>query len=427
MTPEERTKLLNSWQFWARPKQLAPGGDWATWLLKAGRGFGKTRAGTGWVNERAEESPGRWIALLAKTPADARDYMIEGPSGFLRTTRPDFCPLYEPSKRRLTWPNGSWATIYSDEEPDQCRGFSGDTAWIDELAKFKNAQECLENLDFGMREVSRDRPRKLITTTPRPIKVINDLEKSTDTIVIVGSSYENSANLSPDWFNKILAKYEGTRLGRQEIHGETLSDNPGALWNHSLIEATRVRTAPCDFRRVVVAIDPAATSNKESDETGIVVAGLGVDNRGYIIEDLTMRGTPKEWATVAVNAYHLHRADRIVAETNNGGEMVETTVRMVDPNCSYKGVHASRGKITRAEPISALYEQKRVCHIGCQAQLEDQMCDYDAKTAKYSPDRMDALVWALTDLMTEYEVGDSLMAFFDLKDKMAAEEAVRKH
>jgi phage terminase large subunit-like protein len=417
MTEQQLLSLRYDWKFWARPKQLAPAGDWATWLIKAGRGFGKTRAGSGWVNERAKESPGRWIALLAKTPADARDYMIEGPGGFLKNTAPDFKPLYEPSKRRLTWPNGSWATIYSDEEPDQSRGFSGDTVWIDELAKFKHPKECLENLDFGMREVSADRPRKLITTTPRPIKIMKEIEAAKDTITINGSSYENRSNLDASWYVNTLSKYEGTRLGRQEIYGETLSDNPGALWKMALIDEMRVTVAPVTMKRIVLAIDPAATSNENSDETGMVVAGLGTDNKGYVLADLTLRGTPEEWARCAVNAYHVWHADRIIAETNNGGEMVETVIRMVDKNVSYKSIHASRGKIPRAEPISALYEQKRVCHVGIFPEMEDQMCDYDPKVAKYSPDRMDALVWALTELMAEVSVGDTAIEVLQMLAK----------
>jgi len=355
--------------------------------------------------------------------------MIEGPGGFLKNTRPSFAPLYEPSKRRLTWPNGSWATIYSDEDPDQARGFSGDTAWIDELAKFRNAKECIENLDFGMREVSSDRPRTLITTTPRPIKLIKDIERARTTVTVRGSSYENRGNLSRTWVEKTLSKYEGTRLGRQEIHGETLTDNPGALWSMSAIEELRRTTCTVPLVRVVVAIDPAATSNKDSDETGIVVAGLGEDRRGYVLEDLTMRGTPEEWARAAVGAYHRHRADRIVAEVNNGGDMVETVIRMVDANVSYKAVHASRGKVTRAEPISALYEQGRVSHVGGFPELEDQMCDYDAKTAKYSPDRMDALVWALTELMAEVSVGDAaievLIELAKQRERQTAQQPTR--
>jgi phage terminase large subunit-like protein len=412
LTPKQLHDLNYDWRFWARPKQLPPDGDWLTWLIEAGRGFGKTRSGAGFIDERALDSAGRWIALVARTPADARDYMIEGPGGFLKNTHPDFHPHYEPSKRRLTWPNGSWATIYSDEEPDQLRGFSGDTAWLDELAKFKNPQECLDALDFGMREVSADYPRRIITTTPRPIKALKAIKGLASTVVVTGSSYENRANLSPKWFSDILSKFEGTRLGRQEIHAETLDDNPGALWRRHWFDDLRVKGPPA-LKRVVVAIDPATTSNPDSDETGIIVAGLGSNDHGYVLADLSLRGTPEEWARVAVNAYHDYKCDRIIAETNNGGEMVETLIRTVERNIPFTAVHASRGKITRAEPISSLYEQSKCHHVGSFPVLEDQCCEYDPKTAKFSPDHMDALVWAFTELMTDVSVGENLLAYYE--------------
>ena len=225
---------------WAREKQLAPAGDWTTWIVRAGRAWGKTLAGSMWVHERALEHAGRWIALVARIPADARDYMIEGPGGLLRNTHPRERPLYEPSKRRLTWPNRSWATIYSDEEPDQLRGFSGDTAWLDELAKFVHAEETWNCLQFGMRERSSDRPRILVTTTPRPIPILRQIERLPSTVVVKGSSYENAPNLDPRWFDDVLARYEGTRIGRQEIMAEILEDVPGALWTRGMLDQCRV-------------------------------------------------------------------------------------------------------------------------------------------------------------------------------------------
>ena len=238
LTGTELRVVEHDWRFWARPKQLPPPGDWLTWVLRTGRGFGKTRAGAGWVHERAEESPGRWMAFVAKTPADARDYMMEGPGGVMRN-RPLWCidapggpwPLYEPSKRRLTWPNESWATIYSSEEPDGLRGFSGDTAWVDEFAKYRNPREVWDNLQFGMREASADRPRVFISTTPRPVPILTEIEERSATVVVDGSSYENRANLAPEWFTETLAAYEGTRLGRQEIHGEILEDVEGRVYS----------------------------------------------------------------------------------------------------------------------------------------------------------------------------------------------------
>lgn len=231
LTRDELAALQYDWRFWARPKQLPPDGDWLTWVVRAGRGFGKTRTGAGWAHERAQEHSGRWIAFIAKTPADARDYMVEGPGGIIRNVAPDERPLYEPSKRRLTWPNGSWATIYSSEEPDALRGFSGDTAWLDEFAKYANPRECWDNLQFGMREVSDDQPRVLITTTPKPLPLLIEIEGKPATITVTGSSYENRANLSPRWFADTLAAYEGTRLGRQEIHAEILDDVEGRVYS----------------------------------------------------------------------------------------------------------------------------------------------------------------------------------------------------
>jgi len=231
-TPDEEAVALEwDWRFWARPKQLPPDSDWLTWMVRAGRGFGKTRTGAGWVQERAIEEPGRWIAMVGKTPADVRDYMVEGPGGILRNTKPDERPMYYPSNRRLEWPNGSWATVYSSEDPDQLRGFSGDTGWFDEFAKYKNPRECWDNLQFGMREVSGDQPRVLITTTPRPLPLLEEIEAKPTTITVVGSSYENRANLSPIWFSDTLAAYEGTRLGRQEIHAEILDDVEGMVYS----------------------------------------------------------------------------------------------------------------------------------------------------------------------------------------------------
>ena len=240
LTTEQSEDVLYDWNgFWARPKQLAPTGSWSTWVLRAGRGFGKTRTGAGWVHERAIEYPGRWIALVARTPADARDYMIEGPGGFLRNTHPKDRPLYEVSKRRLTWPNGSWATIYSDEEPDQVRGFSGDTAWLDEFGKYQNPQETWTNLEFGMREASNDRPRKVVTTTPRPIPILKQIERLQSTVVVTGTSHENRSNLDPRWFEDTISRHQGTRIGRQEILAEILEDVAGALWTRAMLDRSR--------------------------------------------------------------------------------------------------------------------------------------------------------------------------------------------
>jgi len=402
LTDEEAFKLLYDWRFWARPKQLAPGGDWGTWIIRAGRAFGKTRSGSGWVQERALAHPGRWIALVARTPADARDIMIEGPGGILKNARPSERPQFEPSKRRLTWPNGSWATIFSDEAPDQLRGFSGDTAWLDEFAKFKNPQETWDNLQFGMRELSGDRPRRLITTTPRPLKLLRELEAMTSTITVVGSSDENRANLDDKWFTETIESYRGTRLGRQEIEAEILDDAPGALWRRAILDEYRKSNEGLpDMQRVVVGVDPATAAPEDGRaETGIVVVGLGVDGIGYVLDDLSCRLVPDGWARRAISGLDLHDGDAIVAETNQGGQMVASTIRAVRPTVKVIEVHASRGKVVRAEPIAALYEQGRVRHVGTHADLEDQMLMFTPTglIGGTTGDRVDALVWALTEL-----------------------------
>ena len=388
--------MLYDWPFWARPKQLPPAGDWNTWLILAGRGFGKTRTGAEWVRDQVETHGKRRVALVARTAADARDTMVEGESGILACCPPWFRPRYEPSRRRLTWPNGAIATTYSGDRPDQLRGPQSDAAWADELAAWRYP-EAWDQLLFGLR-LGTD-PRVVVTTTPRPTAIIRQLLADARTHVTRGNTFENRANLAGPALHQLLRKYEGTRMGRQELYAEILDDSSGALWNRAMLDAGRVmnlKTLP-DLARVVVAIDPAVTSGETADETGIVVAGIGRNGHGYVLSDLTLRESPHRWGSVAVQAYHRYKADRIVAETNNGGEMVELTIRTVDDTVSYRGVHASRGKRTRAEPVAALYEQSRVHHVGALPELEDQMCLWEP--GQDSPDRMDALVWALTDLM----------------------------
>lgn len=266
MPTDVLASLRWSWKFWARPKQLAPEGNWGTWVIRAGRGFGKSRAGAGWVHQRALAEPGRWIAMVGRTPADVRDYMLEGPGGLLKNTAPEERPIFQSSKRRVTWPNGAWATIYSGDEPDQLRGFSGDTAWLDEMAKYRYPAECWDNLQFGMREPSGDQPRRLITTTPRPLKVLKQIEAMATTVTVVGSSYENRDNLDPTYFHDTIAAYEGTRFGRQEIHAEILEDVPGALWTRGNLDEYRIKEPP-KLSRIVIGVDPAATSTEMSNET----------------------------------------------------------------------------------------------------------------------------------------------------------------
>ena len=392
LSPVEAEEVYNDWRFWARPDQLEPSGDWRVWLILAGRGFGKTRCGAEWVLEQVRRGRMR-IALVGETKADARDVMVEGESGILACSGNDR-PLYEPSKRRLTWDNGAIATCYSGDEPDQLRGPQHDGAWLDELAKYRYAEDTWSNLDLGLR--LGESPQAVVTTTPRPIKIIRELINDQLVQTTRGSTYANLPNLAQSFAQRIINKYEGTRLGRQELHAEILDDVPGALWQRAHIDDAR-RASPPQCERVVVAIDPAVTSGEDADETGIVVCGK-LGDRAYVIEDLSGHYTPQEWASESLKAYYRHDADRIVAEVNQGGDMVEHTIRTLDRNASYKGVRAARGKMTRAEPIAALYEQQRVHHCGMFAALEDQLCTYTPDT-KDSPDRLDAMVWALTDLM----------------------------
>src|SRR6516164_2547621 len=347
----------------------APQGNWRIWLLLAGRGFGKTRTGAELIRARVAASTARRLALVAPTAADARNVMVEGESGILAISPPWDRPLYEPSKRRLTWQNGAIATLYSADEPERLRGPQHDATWCDELGSWRRP-EAWDMLMFGLR-LGTD-PRVVVTTTPRPTTLIRALVADPTAVVTRGSTYENRANQPPAFLDQIIRKYEGTRLGRQEIEAELLDDVPGALWTRGIIEAARAHNAP-SLIRVVVAIDPAATSTADADETGIIVAGKDGQGQGWVLADASGRYQPTEWARTAIAAYRSHRADRVVAEVNHGGEMVEATLRVIDPNVAFAAVRASRDKVTRAEPVAALYEQGRVHHVGTFPQLEDQM------------------------------------------------------
>lgn len=441
LSPQERLQLLSSlseaefndlefnWSFWARRNQLPPernpraaDGNWLVWLILAGRGFGKTRTGAEWVRSlmcgATPLAAGvcRHMALVGETAADVRDVMVgDGKgageaSGILQVHPKDFRPHYEPSKRRLTWPNGAIATLYNATEPEQLRGPQHDGAWCDELAKWRYVAETWDQLQFGLR--LGENPQILISTTPKPIKILKEIIADPTTVVTRGSTYENASNLAPKFISTLQTKYEGTRLGRQEIDAEVLEDVPGALWTRLRIDSLRVTKdhAP-EMRRLVVAIDPAVSTGEDANETGIIVAGLGVDGHGYVWEDKSGHHSPPEWAAEAIAQYRNRHADRIIGETNNGGDMIEATLRVTDPAVAYKSVHASRGKVVRAEPVAALYEKGMVHHVGTFPVLEDQMCafttDFDRDSMGYSPDRVDALVWAITELM----VGGSSVVF----------------
>lgn len=400
ISDEHAAALLYDWSVWARDKQKEPPGNWRVWLIMAGRGFGKTKTGAEWARHEMETGNRGRLALVGRTTADVRDVMVEGESGIMACCPPWCRPKYEPSKRRLTWPNGAIATTYSADEPDMLRGPQHDGFWADEIATWP--QDAWDQLMFGLRLGTN--PRGIATTTPRPTKMIKDLMQSPTTYVTRGSTYENRANLAAAFFDQVIRKYEGSRLGRQELLAEILEDTLGALWKRDWIEETRVVQRP-ELKRIIVAIDPPGSSSKTSEEAaeaGIVVAGLGVDGRGYVIADYSLTGTPNEWAGAALSAYSVFEADCIVAETNFGGEMVEAVVQSVANRngmgyAAFRAVHASRGKQLRAEPISNLYQQKHVSHVGTFPELEDQMTTW--LPGEKSPDRLDALVWALTELM----------------------------
>ena len=407
LSQAELELLRYDWPTWARAEQLSPwtlsergrGRDvaleqWRFWLFLAGRGAGKSRSGSETVIEEAREQPGLRIALVARTAADTRDVMVEGESGILACSPLDFRPEYEPSKRRLTWPNGSMATTYSGDEPDLLRGPQHGFAWCDELAAWRYP-ETWDQLLFGLRLGSH--PRAIVTTTPRPAKLVRALLSDPRCYVTRGSTFDNP-HLPQSALTDLRKRYESTRLGRQELYAEVLTDTPGALWTYALCERAHRNPVP-DLARIVVAIDPAVSAEEGSDETGIVAAGVDKDRHGWVLADRSGILTPDQWARRAVDLYKDLRADRIVAEANQGGLMVEHTIRTVSPDVPVKLVHASRAKQARAEPVAALYEQDRVHHAGALAELEEQLCGW--VPGGPSPDRLDALVWALTDLIVD--------------------------
>ena len=397
---EAADAALHMWPLWARDSQIAPPGDWSVWLLMAGRGFGKTRTGAEWVRARVESGAAGRIALVARTPADVRDVMIEGDSGLLSVCPPWDRPKYEPTKRRLTWPNGAFALAFSSHEPDQLRGPQFDAAWCDELATWEYPRETWDNLAFGLRLGTS--PQCVVTTTPRPIELLRELMEREDVHVTRGSTYENRRFLASSFIRQIERRYQGTDTGRQEIFAELLEEAEGALWRRDWISHTE--TVP-DLNRIVVAIDPAMSSRPDSAETGIIVAGTDDDLRGYVLEDGSGRMSPNEWARRAIDLYDRHAASRIIGERNNGGDLVGTVLRTASDGRSLpiRLVTASVGKHARAEPVAALYQQGRVLHVGSFSQLEDQLCTWEPGSST-SPDRMDALVWALSDLITDRRI-----------------------
>lgn len=392
---EAQAELAFLWRFWARPDQCIPDGDWTYWLILAGRGWGKTRTGAETVREWVRTND--IVNLIGATVDDARDIMIEGESGILAICPRDERPDYRKSERKLIWPNGAVSLVFTADEPERLRGKQHKKIWADELGSWRY-QEAWDQAKFGLR--LGEHPQAVITTTPRPLKPLQKLIADPATHVTRGTTYDNRANLAPSFFKAIVSRYEGTRLGRQELNAELLLDTPGALWTREMIQHLPRKSAPM-MRRIVVAVDPPATSQEGSNECGIVVCGLDDMGAGYVIADRSGVMSPREWAVAANAAYQEFQADVVVAEVNQGGEMVEAVLRSVNPNMYVKQVRASRGKYLRAEPIAAIYARHNVYHLEAFEGLEDQMCtftpDFD-RARDGSPDRLDALVWGFTEL-----------------------------
>lgn len=406
----EVERLHFEWLAWARDDQVSPlctaaGAPWHTWLLLGGRGSGKTRSGAEWVRAKAlghedvAGAPARRLALIGLTIGQVRSVMVEGISGLLAVHAPSERPHYDVSRNEITWANGAVAQMFAADDPDSLRGPQFDAAWCDEFAKWRRPAYAWDMLQFGLRLGTA--PQAVVTTTPRGLQVLKDLTQDATTVTTRSRTLDNAANLAPGFLAQIVRRYGNTAFGRQELEGEIVDQLDGGLWRREQIAAQRI-TAPPDLTRIVVAVDPPVTSNANSDACGIVVAGLGADGRGYVLADRTIRGRePIVWARAAVAAYRDYAADRIVAETNQGGDLVAGVIRQVDENVPIRSVKATRGKWIRAEPVSTLYAEGRVLHVGEFVELESEMCSFaaDGLAQGKSPDRLDALVWAITDLM----------------------------
>ena len=389
--------LRLKWINLARPKQLTPKGDWSIWLILAGRGWGKTLTGAQDMAWFALNNPDSRLAIVAPTFADGRDTCIEGESGLLSIMDDKIIANYNRSLGEIVLHNGSRFKTFSADTPERLRGPQHHRVWCDELGSWKYS-ETWDQMMFGLR--LGEHPKVIVTTTPKPIPLIKDLLKRKDTHTTTGSTFENKDNLAEASLSQLKEKYEGTRLGRQELYAEVLEDVEGSLWSRDMIESSMVRyneKLP-SFKRIVIAVDPAVTANKRSDETGVVVCAEDFQGKYYILNDLSGKYSPDAWAKKVVEAYESYKADKVIAEVNNGGDLVERVVKTVDRNVNYKSVRATRGKFVRAEPIAALYEQKRVRHLNRFNLLEDQLCSYNPEITSQSPDRLDALVWGLTEL-----------------------------
>jgi phage terminase large subunit-like protein len=408
LTAAQVDELIHTWEFWARPNQLEPdGNDWDYWIFNAGRGAGKTRSGAEWVRHRIKSGDKR-VACVAPTKGDVRRVMVEGESGLLnvcwkldKTYKGASLgfPVWSPTNSTLTWANGAVAQFFSAEDPERLRGPQFHSAWADETAAWRNQQDVWDMLSLCMRLGKH--PRVMVTTTPKPTKLMRFLLKHPKALLSTGSTFDNSDNLADTYLRAVRAAYEGTRLGRQELYAEILEEAEGALWSTELLDSCVINDdeLPAQYARIIVSVDPAITSNEESDMTGIIVAATDFNGTAYILEDATDRFTPQGWASKAVELYNKYGADRIVAERNQGGEMVRHTLHTEDDTIPVRMVHASRGKYARAEPVSALYERGKVKHVKGLDELETQMRTWEPLGSIGSPDRLDAMVWAVTDLI----------------------------
>lgn len=425
LTPAERARLLadlsdkqcqevvHDWSIWARPDQTPPPGDWVYWLILAGRGAGKTRTGAEAVRLWAKSFA--IVNLIGATHDDVRDIMVLGESGLLTICPRDERPHYARAAARLTWPNGAISQLFSAEEPDRLRGKQHMKLWCDELAAWRNA-DAFDQALLGLR--LGDKPQAVITTTPRPTKIIKHLVEDKDAIVTRGSTFDNHHHLAQAFIQRITARYAGRAIGRQELFAEIVEEAPGALWTRALIERQRLAArAAVDYAEIVVGVDPPARSGAQADECGIIVVGKTEQGAIHVLADLTSQGdTPGQWASRVVAGYRRYKANRVVAEINNGGDMVVDVLRQSEPNLPVRKVTATRGKFLRAEPVAAAYERGIVFHLGAFGKLEDQLCaltpDFDARASGFSPDRADALVWAIADLIGQDGGAQGLIEFY---------------
>ena len=439
LTKKQLEELHKDWNFWARPEQLEPEGDWNVWFINAGRGFGKTRAGVEWVREQVKQGKRR-IAAVASTNSDILRVMVKGESGFLNCCSPHDktykgvnmgFPEFSPTKRTLTWykdgdpKKGTLAEVefYSAEEPERLRGPQFECMWADELAAWNKDEETWDMGQFCLRLGKH--PRVCVTTTPKSTKLVRRLLKDPKTFITTGSTFDNAANLADTYLTAVKTQYEGTRLGRQELYAEILTENEGALWSADMIDACQIdREDLPEMVRKVVSLDPAVSANTESDNTGLIVAGIDAEGIGYILGDYTFKGMPEAWARKAIELYHRFECDRVVYETNQGKDLIPTVLRTIDENIPLKGVHASKSKNARAEPVSALYERGKVKHVrnpedlsASLNELETQMTTWEPMGKHKSPDRLDAMVWAVTELLLKGYAAPKLQLVYSSNKK----------